>query len=189
MSTLTRPDTADAVAPDAPVRRLLDAALVLGPLAYLALDCSYAARGWWDGPTGAAHTLVAALYGLTALKLVSVTRGRLQAVLLVVALLGVVGNAGVGEDTVHVALGGNDLFLESGPATVFKMTGFFFPLTFLVAAAGLRRRTPGWWAPLLAIGAVLFPVAHVNNISWLAIADAVVMLLALGSLTRVLREE
>jgi hypothetical protein len=188
MTTLTHADTGQGVELGSPVRRLLDASLVLAPLAYLALDCSYAARGWWDGPTGAAHTVIAALYGIAALKLVSINRGRLQAVLLVVALLGVVGNAGVGDDTVHVALGGNDLFLESGPATVFKMMGFFFPLTFLISAAGLRRRTPLWWAPLLAVGAVLFPIAHVNNISWLAILDAVVMLLALGSLTRVLRD-
>jgi hypothetical protein len=132
--------------------------------------------------------LVAAVYGVTALKLATITRGRLQAALILVAVLGIVGNAGVGQDTVHVALGGNDLFDEGGPATVFKMMGFFFPLTFLVAAAGLRRRTPAWWAPLLALGAVLFPVAHVNNISWLAIVDGVVMLLALGSLMRVLRD-
>jgi hypothetical protein len=187
MTTPTRSAPAD-LALDSPARRLLDAALVLGPLAYLALDCSYAARGWWDGPTGAAHTVIAALYGITALKLVSVNRGRLQAVLLVVAVLGIVGNAGVGQDTVHVALGGNDLFDENGPATVFKAMGFFFPLTFVLAAAGLRRRTPAWWAPLLALGGVLFPVAHVNNISWLAIADGLVMLLALGSLMRVLRD-
>jgi len=188
MTTVISPHAAEQPGLDLPTRRLLDASLLLGPLAYLALDCAYSARGWWDGPTGAAHTLVAALYGVTALKLVSINRGRLQSVLLVVAVLGIVGNAGVGTDTVHVALGGNDLFQESGPANVFKMMGFFFPLTLLVAAIGLRRRTPSWWAPLLAVGAVLFPVAHVNNISWLAITDPVIVLLALGSLTRVLRD-
>lgn len=188
MTTMNRTETPRGIDLDAPSRRLLDASLVLGPLAYLALDCAYAARGWWDGPTGAAHTVIAALYGITALKLVSINRGRLQAALLAVAVLGIVGNAGVGQDTVHVALGGNDLFDASGPATVFKMMGFFFPLTFLITAVGLRRRTPVWWAPLLAVGAVLFPLAHVNNISWLAITDAVIMLLALGSLTRVLTD-
>jgi hypothetical protein len=65
--------------------------------------------------------------------------------------------------------------------------GFFFPLTFLLAAFALRHRTPPWWPPLLAVGALLFPVAHVNNISWLAIVDALVMLLALGTCVRVLR--
>jgi hypothetical protein len=165
----------------APTDRLLDAALVLGPLGYLAVDCSYAARGWNDGPTAALHIVAAALYGLTALKLVSLTRGRTQALLLVVAVLGLVGNAGVGENTLHVALGGNDLFDEHGPANVFKTMGFFFPLTFLLAALALRRRMPRWWSPLLALGAVLFPVAHVANISWLAIVDALVMLAALGT--------
>lgn len=172
---------------DAPAQRLLDAALLLGPLAYFALDCSYSVRGWDDGPTGAMHVLAAALYGLAALRLVTLTRGRLQAVLLVVAVLGIVGNAGVGQNTVHIALGGNDLFDESGPANVFKAMGFFFPLTFLLSAVALRRRTPRWWPLLLALGAVLFPVAHVANISWLAIVDAVVMLAALGTTTSVVR--
>ena len=170
------------ITPGTPVAALLDSSLLLGPLAYLLLDALYAARGWWDAPTGALHIVVAALYGLTALRLVTLTRGRLQAVLLVVAMLGVVGNAGVGEDVLHVGLGGNDLFAEDGPANLFKVMGFFFPLTFLLAAAGLRSRVPGWVAGLLAVGAVLFPVAHVANIAWLAITDGVIMVLALGHL-------
>lgn len=163
-------------------RALLDAALVFGPLAYVFLDSTYAARGWWDAQTGALHVVIAALYGLTALRLVTLTSGRLQAVLLVVAMLGVVGNAGVGDDTLHVGLGGNDLFREGGPANLFKAMGFFFPLTLLVAAVGLRTRVPVWVAGLLALGAVLFPVAHVQNISWLAILDDVAVVLALGYL-------
>jgi hypothetical protein len=167
--------------PGTPAASLLDAALLLGPLAYLALDCTYAARGWWDAPTGALHVVVAAVYGLTALRLATMVRGRLQAVLLVVLVLGVVGNAGVGQDALSVGLGGPDLFQEDGPANVFKTMGFFFPLTFLLAAAGLRGRVPGWTAALLALGAVLFPVAHVANVSWLAIVDGVLLVVALGS--------
>lgn len=165
--------------------RVLDASLLLAPLAYLAVDCSYAVRGWDDGPTAALHIVAAALYGLAALRLVTLTRGRVQAALLVIAVLGMIGNAGVGENTLHVALGGNDLFEADGPANVFKSLGFFFPLTFLVAAAALRRRTPTWWPPLLALGAALFPVAHVANISWLAVLDGGIMLVALGSCARV----
>ena len=161
---------------------------MLGPLAYLAVDCSYSIRGWDDGPTAAAHVLAAAVYGPAAIKLVSLTRGRTQALLLVVAVLGIIGNAAVGDNTLHVALGGNGLFDERGPANVFKTLGFFFPLTFLLAALSLRRRTPAWWPPLLAAGAVLFPIAHVANIFWLAIVDALVMLAALGICTRVVRE-
>jgi hypothetical protein len=163
-----------------PVSTLLNASLIFGPLAYLFLDSTYAARGWWDAQTGALHIVVAAVYGVTAIRLVTLTRGRLQAVLLVVVMLGVVGNAGVGDDALHVGLGGNDLFLENGPANVFKAMGFFFPLTLLLAAAGTWRRVPVWNSVLLAVGAVLFPVAHVANISWLAIADGVVLVLALG---------
>lgn len=171
-------ETAPEVA--GPAERLLDASLLLGPLAYLVVDCSYAVRGWSDGPTAAMHIVAAAIYGLTAVKLVSLTRGRTQALLLLVALPGIVGNAGVGENTLHIALGGNDLFDASGPANVFKTMGFFFPLTFLIAAFALRHRAPRWWPPLLALGGVLFPIAHVANISWLAVVDALVMLVALG---------
>lgn len=170
-------------------RRLLDAALVLGPLCYLGLDAVYTVRGWWDGPTGAAHVLLAALYGLTALALVVRARGRLQAVLLAVTVLGVVGNAGVGVDTVQVALGGVDLFREGGPAVVFKALGFFFPLTLLLAAVALRSVTPRWWPPLLGLGALVFPVAHVANIGWLALLDGVLLLVALGSMPRIQRED
>jgi len=171
-----------------PVSALLNASLIFGPLAYLFLDSTYAARGWWDAQTGALHIVVAAVYGVTAVRLVTLTRGRLQAVLLVVAMLGVVGNAGVGDDALHVGLGGNDLFLEDGPANVFKAMGFFFPLTLLLAAAGTWRRVPVWNSVLLALGAVLFPVAHVANISWLAITDGVVLVLALGHFFTLRRE-
>ena len=132
----------------APTDRLLDAALLLAPLAYLVVDCSYAVRGWYDGSTAAMHVIAAALYGLAALRLVGLARGRMQALLLVVAVLGIVGNAGVGDNTLHIALGGNDLFDEHGPANVFKTMGFFFPLTFLLTAVCLRGRTPVWWPAL-----------------------------------------
>ncbi|MCW2786494.1 MAG: hypothetical protein JWP74_3011 [Marmoricola sp.] len=187
MSASPTSTTPDLVVPDDPARRLLDASLLAAPLAYLALDCSYAARGWDDGTTAALHIVAAAIYGVAALKLASLTRGGVQAVLLVVAVLGVIGNAGVGENALHVALGGNDLFNEQGPANVFKTMGFFFPLTFLIAAAALRHRAPSWWTGLLALGAALFPVAHVANISWLAILDALLMLAALGTCTSFVR--
>ena len=151
------------------------------PLAYLVVDCSYGVRGWDDGPTAAGHLLAAALYGLAALRLATLSRGRLQAVILVVAVLGIIGNAGVAENTLHIAAGGNDLFDEAGPAAVFKAMGFFFPLTFLLSAVALRRRVPAWWGLLLALGAVLFPIAHVANLTWLAILDGLVMLAALGT--------
>lgn len=184
----TRATQTTSADPQAPVQRLLDASLLLAPLAYLVVDSSYAVRGWDDGTTAALHVLAAGLYGLAALKLVSLTSGRTQAALLTIAVLGIIGNAAVGENTLHIATGGNDLFDEAGPANLFKTLGFFFPLTFIVAAVALRRRTPAWWAPLLALGAILFPVAHVLNISWLAIVDAGVMLIALGTCSAVVRQ-
>ncbi len=166
--------------PGTPIARLLDVSLLLGPLAYLFLDSTYVARGWWDADAGALHIVVAAVYGLTALRLVTLARGRLQAVLAVVAVLGIVGNAGVGHNTLSVGLGGIDLFMEDGPANVFKSMGFFFPLTLLLGALALRGRVPAWTWLTLALAAVVFPVAHVQNIGWLALADAVAVVLALG---------
>ena len=168
------------IIPGTPLARLLDAALLLGPLAYLFLDSTYVARGWWDADAGALHIVVAAVYGLTALRLVTLASGRLQAVLAVIAVFGIVGNAGVGHDTLSVGLGGIDLFMEDGPANVFKSMGFFFPLTLLLGAVALRGRVPSWTWMLLAAAAVAFPVAHVQNIAWLAIADAVAVVVALG---------
>ena len=66
--------------------------------------------------------------------------------------------------------------------------GFFFPLTLLLGAVALRGLVPLWNAALLALGAVLFPVAHVDNISWLAIVDALVLVVALGSVFAVRHE-
>lgn len=177
-----------ALAVAAPTERLLAASLLLAPIAYLAVDCSYAVQGWHHGPTAAAHLLAAVLYGLAAIKLVSLVRGWPQALLLVVAILGVVGNAGVADNTLHIALGGSDVFEADGPANVFKTMGFFFPLTFVIAAVALRRRAAAWWPPLLIVGALLFPVAHVANISWLAIVDGLLMLAALGSCRQAVRD-
>ncbi len=189
--SISTSDAARAAAahPTSPAERLLGATLILAPLAYLAVDCSYAVRGWDDGTTAALHVLAAALYGLAALKLVSLTSGRLQAVLVVVAVLGIIGNAGVGDNTLHIATGGNDLFDEGGPANLFKALGFFFPLTFLLSALALWRRTPIWWSGCLLVGAVLFPIAHVGNIAWLAIVDALIMLAALGTCAAALRSK
>lgn len=168
--------------PGTPTSALLDLSLIFGPLCYLFLDTTYAVRGWWDAPTGALHVVVAGIYALTALRLVAIARGRLQAVLLVVAVFGVVGNAGVGFDTIQVGLGGLDLYQENGAANVLKVLGFFFPLTLLLGAVALRGRVPTWQPLLLGIGALVFPVAHVADIAWLAILDAVLVVLALGYL-------
>ena len=153
MTDLAHDTAPAAIEVAAPTQRLLAASLLLAPIAYLAVDCCYVVRGWDDGPTAAMHVLAAALYGLAAIKLVSLTRGRTQAVLMAVAVLGIVGNAGVGDNTLHIALGGNDLFDEQGPANVFKTMGFFFPLTFVIAAVALQRGAalrggrPSWlWA-------------------------------------------
>lgn len=172
---------------DTPMARLLNASLIAGPLAYLFLDVTYVARGVWDADTGAVHILVAALMGLTALRLVTVVEGVWQPVLLVIALLGVVGDAGVGVDTLAVGLGGLDLFHADGPANLFKTMGFFHPLTFLVAAVAVRRPVPTWARGLLAAAAVAFPIGHVANLGWLMITVGVALVVALGAVYAAVR--
>jgi len=168
--------------PGTPTGTLLNLSLIAGPLCYLFLDTTYAVRGWWDAPTGALHVVVAGVYALTAVRLVTLAQGRFQAAMLVVALFGVIGNAGVGYDTIQVGLGGNDLFQQDGAANLLKVLGLFFPLTLLLAAVALRGQVPPWHPALLGIGALLFPVAHVANISWLAILDAIIIFFALSYL-------
>lgn len=173
--------------PGSPIARLLDACLVIGPLAYLFLDVTYVARGWWDPDTGALHLVVAVAIGLAGLRLVTLTDGWWQAVLAVVLVAGVVGDAGVGVDTMATGLGGVNLFDADGPANLFKTMGFFHPLTLLLAAVALGRAVPGWTRGLLGLGALAFPVAHVANIGWLAVTDDVVVAVALGGVLAAVR--
>lgn len=166
-----------------PATRVLQLSLLAGPLFFLFVDSMYAARGWWDGWSANLHAIGAVIYGGTALALVLLTRGRWQAVLAVVALLGVAGNAGVADNTLHISLGAADLFDSTASTTqLIKLGGFFFPLTFLIAAFTIRAAVPLWNRILLAVGAVIFPVAHVGNIKPLAIVDAVIMVVALGAI-------
>lgn len=173
-----------------PATTLLRFSLLAGPLFYLFVDSLYSARGWTDGWTANLHAIGAVIYGGTALALVLLTRGRWQAVLAVVALLGAAGNAGVADNTLHVSLGAKDLFdSTASTAQLVKFGGFFFPMTFLIAAVAIRVAVPVWSRVLLALGAVIFPMAHVGNISVLAIVDAVVMVVALGGIWLALRSE
>ena len=141
----------------------------------------------WDAQTGALHIVAAALYGVTALRLVTLAEGRLQAVLLVVAMLGVVGNAGVGTTRCTSGSAATTSSWKDGPPTSSRRWGS-------------SSRSPCCWPPwpfgsgcrvvsaLLAVGALMFPVAHVLNLSWLAILDGVVLVFALGYLFTIRHE-
>lgn len=161
-------------------KALLNASLFAGPLIFLLLDSMYTALGWHN-PIAANVGLVAAMaYAITVGRVVTLVRGGWQTALIVIGTVGVVGLAANALNSLHVGLGAADLYPTGNPLTiVFKAEGFFFPLTWLLAAITLKQ-VPVWNRILLGVGAVAFPVAHVANIGWLAILDAVIMVLALG---------
>jgi len=179
------PALAPAVDGTSPTDRLLTASLVAGPLVYLAADTTYAARGWQaDGAGAVLQVLGSMLYGLALLAVA----GRLprasvlRAVAVFTLIVGVAGNVAYGFDAIHVSLGDVSLVDRSGAANLIKPLGLFFPLALLVAAIALARlglRTP---AAMVALGAVVFPVAHIGNLAWLAVAGNVVLVLGFAGL-------
>ena len=169
-----------------PVDRVLTASLLVAPVVYLIADILYASRGW-DDPTAAVfHVLGAIGYALVLLRLVAWADGVPAAVLLVVGVLGAAGNVAYGFNTIHVALGDTDLVDATGAATLIKPLGLCFPLTLLLGAVVLRRIVPAWAAGLLAAAALAWPVAHIANIGWLAVAVNAALVTAFGTAAAVL---
>jgi hypothetical protein len=162
-----------------PSDRLLTWSLAIAPLVFLVTDCTYAARGWDDGDAGGVHVIGAVLYGFVALRFVTWSTGRLQAAALVAAVLGTAGNVAYGFNTIHVALGAVDLVDASGPGSIIKPLGLFFPLSLLLSAAILDRRGRRVPAVLVAVAAVLWPVAHIANVAPLAIGVNVLLVCGL----------
>lgn len=161
-----------------PVIRLLDAALLAAPALYLLTDVLYAAAGWDDGNVAGLNMLAAIVYALAVARLVLFADGKLQAAMAVCAAVGLLANFGTAVNTLHVHYGHEDLFDLDGPANAFKMLGFFFPLTLLLGAIAVRKVAPFWATIALAVGAALFPPAHVANNDVLAIVDGLILLVA-----------
>lgn len=164
--------------------RVLTWPLAIAPFVLLLADCTYAARGWDDGDAGAIHVIGAILYGFVALRIVTWSTGRLQAAALVAAVIGTAGNVAYGFNTIHVALGAVDLVDATGPGAIIKPLGLFFPLSLLLSAVILHNSTKRLNAALLAVAAVLWPVAHIANIAPLAIFGNVLLVCALVPLAR-----
>lgn len=153
-----------------PLQRLLTGSLVVAPAIYLIADLLYATRGWDDPTAAVVHILAAVGYTLVMVRLVTLHNGMLAAVLLVVGAFGVAGDVAYGFNTIHVSLGDTDLVDATGAAVLIKPLGLCFPLTLLLGAAILLRIAPTWTAALLAVSALAWPVAHIANIGWLAVA-------------------
>jgi len=153
-----------------PLERLLTGSLVVAPAIYLIADLLYATRGWDDSTAAVVHVLAAVGYTLVMVRLVTLGNGILAAVLLVVGAFGAAGDVAYGFNTIHVSLGDTDLVDATGAAVLIKPLGLCFPLTLLLGAAVLRRIAQTWTIALLAVSAIAWPVAHIANIGWLAVA-------------------
>lgn len=163
----------------APTDLMLTSLLVIAPLVYLLADVLYALRGWNDETAGTVHVFGAIGYSFVVVLFASWSDGWLRAAMLFVGLVGAAGNVAYGFNTIHVSLGALDLVDASGPAMIIKPFGLFFPLSLLLAAVILYRMKTRAAAALVATSAVVWPVAHIGNIAWLAVMVNVLLVVAL----------
>lgn len=172
-----------AVGDPAPTDRLLGASVVAGPLVYLAGDSTFAVRGWQaDGAGGVVQVVGSILYALTLLAVAArlPRASRLRAALVLALLVGLAGNVAYGFDAIHVSLGDVSLVDRTGAATLIKPLGLFFPLSLLLGGAALARTGRRVPAMLVVLGALVFPVAHIANVPWLAVAGDAALVLGFG---------
>lgn len=177
--------------PGSPIDRVLTLSLLVGPLGYLVADLLYALLGWADPAAGVLHVLFATVYGLVVLRVVTLTGDRpgWSLAVLLAGVVGTVGNAAYGFDTLHVALGHPALVDGAGAANLIKPYGLVFPLALLLAgvALALVGRASRAVGASLVVAALVWPVAHIANIGWLAVAVNVVLVGAFGVLWRAVR--
>jgi hypothetical protein len=164
-----------------PLQRLLTWSLLVAPAVYLIADVLYATRGWDDPTAGAIHVLAAVGYTVVMIRLATLGDGPLAAALLLVGVFGAAGDVAYGFNTIHVSLGDTDLVDATGAAVLIKPLGLCFPLTLLLGAVMLRRKAPAWAVALVAVGGLLWPVAHIANIGWLAILINALLTTAFGA--------
>ena len=172
-----------AVAPT-PTDRLLDGALFVAPLLYLAADTTYAARGWDDATGGVLHVLGAIAYGFVVLRVVSwlPRESKLAAWILFTGLVGLVGNAAYGFEAIHMSLGDTQLVDQPGAANLIKPLGLVFPLSFALVAVALIWLGHRWQGLLTLVAILVWPVAHIGNLPVLAVPVNVALVVAFGSL-------
>lgn len=170
--------------PPTPTDRLLAGALLVAPLIYLAADTTYAARGWDSAIGGVLHVLGAIGYGLVVLRVASwlPRESRLAAAILLTGLIGLVGNAAYGFEAIHLSLGDVQLVDQPGAANLIKPLGLFFPLSFLLVAWAVIRLGHRWQGALVLVATLAWPVAHIANISAVAVPVNVALVIAFGSL-------
>ncbi|GIE29499.1 hypothetical protein Ait01nite_025440 [Actinoplanes italicus] len=171
-----------------PLQRLLTGSLLVAPVVYLIADVLYATRGWDDPTAGVVHVLAAAGYTVVMIRLATLGDGPLAVALLLAGVLGAAGDVAYGFNTIHVSLGDTDLVDASGAAVLIKPLGLCFPLTLLLGAVMLRHRVPAWAVALVAAGGLLWPVAHIANLGWLAVLTNLLLTAAFGAAAVSLRQ-
>jgi len=168
--------------PGSPIDRLLTASLIAAPVILLIADVLYALRGWSDPTAAVFHVLGGIAYTFVMLRLTTWGNGALAAVVLIVGAIGVAGAVAYGFNTIHVSLGDTDLVDASGAATLIKPLGLCFPGMLIGGAIAARRAAPAWAIVVLAVAAIVFPVAHIANIAWLAVADNVALVVSFATM-------
>ena len=97
-------------------------------------------------------------------------------------LVGLVGNAAYGFEAIHMSLGDIQLVDQPGAANLIKPLGLFFPLSFALVAAALLRLNHRWQAALVLVAILAWPVAHIGNVSAVAVPVNIALVVAFGSL-------
>jgi hypothetical protein len=165
-------------------QRLLTISLLVAPVAYLAADTTYAARGWDDATAGVLAVLASIAYGLVFLRVAGwlAPVSRLRATLVVVGLVGISGAVAYGFDSIHVSLGDTALVDQSGAASLIKPLGLFFPLALALVAIALIRLGSRWQGWVVLLAALAWPIGHIANLAPLCVVVNVALVVGLGTL-------
>jgi hypothetical protein len=177
------PETTVSTGRTSPTEKLLTASLVFAPVLYLVADATYAARGWEDGVAGVLHVLGAIAYGFVVLRIAAwlTARPRLGVAVLVAGLIGMAGNVAYGFDTIHASLGDTALVDQPGVANLIKPLGLFCPLSFVLIAIGLVLLRCRWQGVVVLGASILWPIAHIGNVAWLAVVVNALLVIGLGA--------
>lgn len=182
--SVTEANVSDRMAPTTPTERFLTAALLFAPLLYLAADATYAATSWHNATAGVLHVIAATAYGFVVWRIATwlPRESSLALTIIITGMIGLAGNVAYGFDTIHTSLGDTALVDQTGAANLIKPYGLFFPLSVALMAWGLARLGNRWQAGLVLVAALAWPIGHIGNIAWLAVAVNIALVVGFGSL-------
>jgi hypothetical protein len=166
------------------MRTTTTVALVVAPIVMMASTIAYVVgdQGLSEGAAAGAIQIWAFIaYAVALVGLARTVEGaapRLAATGLVLALIGCVGGAAYGMDSIQAAvLGGT---IESSAATPFalRIPGLAFPLALVLLGTLLARcrvaAAPS--AMLVIVGGLLFPISRIADLPAVAVASDLVLL-------------